>query len=79
VELGAGDATKSSHLLEYLVKQNADFTYMPIDISANIISILEENLTSKIPELKMTGLNGEYFEMLDKANEISSRRKVILF
>jgi uncharacterized SAM-dependent methyltransferase len=52
---------------------------MPIDISANIISILEENLTSKIPELKMTGLNGEYFEMLDKANEISSRRKVILF
>ncbi|WP_336732838.1 L-histidine N(alpha)-methyltransferase [Chryseobacterium sp. VD8] len=79
VELGAGDATKSSYLLEYLVEQNADFTYMPIDISANIISILEENLTSKIPELKMTGLNGEYFEMLDKANEISSRRKVILF
>lgn len=79
VELGAGDATKSSYLLEYLVEQNADFTYMPIDISANIISILEENLTSKIPNLKMTGLNGEYFEMLDKANEISSRRKVILF
>lgn len=79
VELGAGDATKSSYLLEYLVAQNADFTYMPIDISANIISILEENLTSKIPEIKMTGLNGEYFEMLDKANEISSRRKVILF
>jgi len=79
VELGAGDATKSSYLLEYLVAQNADFTYMPIDISANIISILEENLTSKIPELQMTGLNGEYFEMLDKANEISSRRKVILF
>jgi len=79
VELGAGDATKSSHLLEYLVKQNADFTYMPIDISANIISVLEENLTSEIPGLKMTGLNGEYFEMLDKANKISSRRKVILF
>ncbi|WP_375181235.1 L-histidine N(alpha)-methyltransferase [Chryseobacterium sp.] len=79
VELGAGDATKSLYLLEYLVAQNADFTYMPIDISANIISILEENLTSKVPELQMTGLNGEYFEMLDKANEISSRRKVILF
>lgn len=79
IELGAGDATKSSFLLEYLVKKNADFTYMPIDISGNIITLLQDNLTEKIPALNIVGLNGEYFEMLDKANEISSRRKVILF
>jgi L-histidine N-alpha-methyltransferase len=79
IELGAGDATKSSFLLDYLVKQKADFTYMPIDISGNIISLLQNNLTDKIPDLQIIGLNGEYFEMLDKANEISSKRKVILF
>lgn len=79
IELGAGDATKSSFLLEYLVSQKADFTYMPIDISGNIIEVLENNLTVKIPDLHIVGLNGEYFEMLDKANDISSKRKVILF
>lgn len=79
VELGAGDATKSSHLLKYLVSQNADFTYMPIDISGNIISVLQERLSKEIPDLDLVGLNGEYFEMLDKANDLSSRRKVILF
>ncbi|MDQ1162595.1 L-histidine N-alpha-methyltransferase [Chryseobacterium sp. SORGH_AS 447] len=79
VELGAGDATKSSHLLEYLVDWKADFTYMPIDISGNIISVLQERLSKEIPTLDLIGLNGEYFEMLDKANSISSRRKVILF
>lgn len=79
VELGAGDATKSSHLLQYLVSQNADFTYMPIDISGNIIAVLQERLSVEIPGLDLVGLNGEYFEMLDKANSISSRRKVILF
>ncbi len=79
VELGAGDATKSSHLLKYLVDRKADFTYMPIDISGNIISVLQERLSKEIPALDLIGLNGEYFEMLDKANGISSRRKVILF
>lgn len=79
IELGAGDATKSSFLLDFLVKQNADFTYMPIDISGNIIEVLEDDLALKIPDLDIVGLNGEYFEMLDKANEISSKRKVILF
>ncbi|WP_294316774.1 L-histidine N(alpha)-methyltransferase [Chryseobacterium endophyticum] len=79
VELGAGDATKSSHLLKYLVTKNVDFTYMPIDISGNIISVLKERFSREIPDLDLVGLNGEYFEMLDKANSISSRRKVILF
>ncbi len=79
VELGAGDATKSSHLLQYLVDRNADFTYMPIDISGNIISVLQERLSKDIPDLDLIGLNGEYFEMLDRANSLSPRRKVILF
>src|ERR1700709_1861388 len=38
IELGAGDATKSSYLLKHLLEQKADFTYLPIDISDNVIS-----------------------------------------
>jgi dimethylhistidine N-methyltransferase len=79
IELGAGDATKSSYLLKYLVSQQADFTYLPIDISANVINYLTVKLPLTIPGLKITGLNGQYFDMLKKAASLSGRRKVVLF
>lgn len=79
IELGAGDATKSSYLLRYLQQEKVDFTYLPIDISANTINYLTVKLPLAIPGLKMKGLNGEYFDMLKKAASISKRRKVVLF
>jgi len=79
IELGAGDATKSIHLLRQLVTEGHDFRYMPIDISENVISNLETKLPQALPELHMTGLNGDYFDMLNRASEISDRRKVVLF
>jgi dimethylhistidine N-methyltransferase len=79
VELGAGDATKSIHLLECLVKNNVDFTYYPIDISGNIISQLSKTLPAAVPGLKVHGLNGDYFDMLEEVKEISSRNKIVLF
>jgi L-histidine N-alpha-methyltransferase len=79
IELGAGDATKSSHLLKYLLEQKVDFTYLPVDISSNIINYLTVKLPLTLPSLQITGLNGEYFEMLKKAAALSNRRKVVLF
>ncbi|WP_213280018.1 L-histidine N(alpha)-methyltransferase [Chryseobacterium indologenes] len=79
IELGAGDAMKSSYLLRHLVEKGTDFTYMPIDISGNILSVLQENLKKKLPELEILPLEGEYFDMLDKATGISKRKKVVLF
>lgn len=79
IELGAGDAMKSTCLLKYLSEKRADFTYMPIDISGNILSVLENNLKDKLPEINIKTLEGEYFQMLKKAMKLSSRRKVILF
>jgi dimethylhistidine N-methyltransferase len=79
IELGAGDATKSSFLLKSLLDQHADFTYLPIDISENIISYLNLTLPVSLPGIKIEGLNGEYFKMLKKASALSSKRKVVLF
>ncbi len=79
VELGAGDATKSSHLLKALLLQEADFTYLPIDISKHVIDELEKNLPEQIPGLKVKGLNGEYFEMLKTASNLTNKPKVVLF
>lgn len=79
IELGAGDAMKSTYLLRYLLDQKIDFTYLPIDISDNVISYLNNTLPLTLPGLNITGLNGEYFDMLKKAATLSTRRKVVMF
>ncbi len=79
IELGAGDAMKSSYLLKYLVDNKVEFTYMPIDISGNILSVLSERLINEIPALDIVSLEGDYFDMLEKATSISKRRKAVLF
>jgi L-histidine N-alpha-methyltransferase len=79
IELGAGDATKTFHLLKYLTEQNTDFRYLPIDISEHILNVLENNLFASLPNLSVCPIQGDYFEALLKACELSSNRKVILF
>jgi dimethylhistidine N-methyltransferase len=79
VELGAGDATKSSFLLKELLDNNIDFTYYPVDISKNIVRLLQKKLPAKFPSIKMHGLNGEYFQMLEKASQLSNKPKAVLF
>ncbi|MDB5013447.1 MAG: dimethylhistidine N-methyltransferase [Daejeonella sp.] len=79
IELGAGDALKSTFLLEELVGNNFAFEYFPIDISENVIDLLSKKLPEKIPGLLLTGLNGDYFDMLKKANKLSDRRKIVMF
>ncbi len=79
VELGAGDATKTVHLLQYLVETGARFTYYPVDISGNVIRYLEKELPEKIEGISVTGLQGEYFDMIKQANQLSDKRKLVLF
>ncbi|MXV53302.1 L-histidine N(alpha)-methyltransferase [Pedobacter sp. HMF7647] len=78
IELGAGDAMKSSHLLSCLLNNNVKFTYYPIDISGHVIDLLETELPKKFPQLEVKGLQGEYFQMLQKASTFSERPKVLL-
>lgn len=79
IELGAGDALKSAYLLRFLTDAEINFTYMPIDISGNILSVLDKNLREQIPELEVKLLEGDYFKMLQRAMNGSTRKKVLLF
>lgn len=78
IELGAGDAKKTTHLLQYLFDNGSDFTYIPIDISSNILNELENNLGKTIPGLRITSLQGDYFSMLGNIPS-NNRRKIVLF
>lgn len=79
IEFGPGDAIKSIHLLKELSERNALTNYFPIDISKNIIDLLNKKLPKKIPSISIKGFSGEYLEMLAAANKISSNKKLILF
>lgn len=79
VELGAGDAIKSTHLLRSLKAMGFDLTYYPVDISSNVIQLLEKEMPQRIEGLKVKGLNGDYFDMIRKSYQVSHRRKIVLF
>jgi dimethylhistidine N-methyltransferase len=79
IEFGPGDATKSVHLLKELAERGALAHYFPIDISENIIGLLNKILPAQIPGIAIHGLAGEYFEMLSSVNKISANRKLVLF
>lgn len=79
VELGAGDATKSRILIECFLKNELDFDYIPIDISANVIEQLHATLPLRYPQLSVRGVQGDYFEQLQSIGVSSKRRKLVLF
>lgn len=77
IELGAGDGSKTKELLRYLIANDFNFIYQPVDISSNAIDLLKENL-SDLPEFEMEPLVGDYFEMLQQtmSNDVP---KMVLF
>lgn len=78
VELGAGDGTKTIHLLFELIRSRVTFKYIPIDISSNALIGLEHRMKEEIPELAINSLHGDYFQMLNDLKK-SPNRKIILF
>lgn len=79
IELGAGDGTKTSLLVEYFLEQKADFNYVPIDISSEALNFLTEKFRAQFPNLSMQTEQGDYFQTLKTFQLKSVRRKIILF
>lgn len=79
IELGAGDGLKTELLLKHFTQAQADFTYHPIDISAAVLSQLQDRLNQSLPNLPFFPQQGNYESALAKLNLSSDKRKVILF
>ncbi len=79
VELGAGDASKTVHLLEEAARLGCATRYLPIDISAHTIEYLTRTLPTRLGgRLQVEGLNGEYFSMLERVRA-APQPKLVLF
>jgi len=78
IELGAGDGLKTIEFLQQLSNERINLTYYPIDISREAINQLTEKLASKLPNLRIQPLIGDYFKELNKVPK-SAAKKVVLF
>jgi len=79
IELGAGDGSKTSLLVDFFLKRQAAFRYVPIDISAEALKFLTEKFASRFPGLSIQAEQGDYFLTLAAFKSKSDRRKIILF
>ncbi|MBB6610037.1 L-histidine N(alpha)-methyltransferase [Pontibacter sp. Tf4] len=79
IDLGAGDALKTKTLLHELLGRQAEFEYVPVDISGDAITGLLETLHQEMPGLKVHGVVGDYSTALDWLNKNKPGRKVLLF
>ncbi len=79
IELGAGDGTKTSLLVDYFLKQKAEFRYVPIDISSEALNFLTRKFNKDFPNLDIQTEQGDYFTTLEAFQKRSDKRKIILF
>jgi len=79
LELGAGDGFKTKVLLQHFLEEQADFDYLPIDISQNVLDELEADLDKRWPELNVQSQQGDYFEVLKSLSKYDTIPKVVLF
>ncbi|SHI92510.1 dimethylhistidine N-methyltransferase [Hymenobacter daecheongensis DSM 21074] len=78
LELGAGDGLKTKILLRELLAGGANFTYVPVDISAAAVEGLAASLRQELPALRVEGLVAEYAQAL-ALMAARPGRKAVLF
>jgi uncharacterized SAM-dependent methyltransferase len=78
IELGAGDGSKTLHLLQYLITYEHKFNYLPVDISDHALSVIKQKLVRELPTLSIETMQGEYFSVLER-RMTTANPKVVLF
>ena len=78
VEFGSGDGIKTKQLLKAFMNKDADFTYMPIDISQEALDALQVNMLNTLPSLNINPQRGDYFDILQELS-ITETPNLFLF
>lgn len=78
-ELGAGDGTKTKHLLRAALDKGKRPTYLPIDISEHVLAQLGDALKKEFPALDYEPMQGEYFDAIKRGFSDHSGPKAVLF
>lgn len=79
VELGAGDGLKTKVLIRRLVEEGFDFTYVPVDISANVLEGLQKSLLERYPGMAVKPVQSDYTHAFKDEVFRKSCKKLVLF
>ncbi len=79
IDLGSGDGIKTKILLRSLHKKNANFKYVPVDISKIANDELYESLKREMPVINVEPETGDYLSVLGSMHSDQAGGKVILF
>ncbi len=79
IELGAGDGRKTKMLLKNLLDMGADFTYIPVDISKDILEALVSSLEEEVPNLNVLAVVGDYLTALRWIRDNYSGKNIMMF
>ncbi len=79
VELGAGDGTKTKHLLRHALATGRTPVYRPIDISPHVLEQLGDSLRQEMPDMRFEPIVAEYFQALQQLSSTKGQPKAILF
>ena len=63
IEMGAGDGSKTFYLLRELLNQKNNTKYIPVDISRKALENLTSSINSKLPDLLIEPIHGDYFSI----------------
>lgn len=78
IELGAGDGTKTSILLQEALDQGIDLRYYPLDISSGALNFLEDMMKKSFPQLPISSIHNTYFNGLEEL-KAQEGKKLVLF
>ncbi len=78
IELGAGDGYKTIEFLKVLERENFNYRYIPVDISAKALDQIEQVVSAQLPEMNVSTKKGDYFQILTEL-ETMPYPKVVLF
>ncbi len=79
IDIGAGDGAKTKILISHFLGSGASFTYVPIDISGDILQKLAHDFSIQFPKLNVKPVKGEYNEALAWLKRTSHHKNVVLF
>lgn len=79
VELGSGSSRKTRRLIEASLRRQPELVYTPVDISAEMLRLTAEELSSDYPALSVRPLVGEYTSALRRLRVERGGPRLVLF
>jgi len=78
VELGCGDGLKTLQLLKSFTEAQAEFTFVPVDISKDAVEALERRMRSAFPLIPIQSVVGDFFSVMEELR-LQDAQSVYLF